>query len=125
MSFKFIRRIDILVSSIGCLRWRGNLPPKDKTISGRRAITATYLAVLEKYWRSEASGCGETAGEDPSSIETELFEFLGEKTNFKRRLAASLWKNIKNQTQFQAFPMKRWVEFVRIGEDYLNKKMRP
>jgi len=24
--FKFIRRVDILVSSIGCLKWRGNLP---------------------------------------------------------------------------------------------------
>ena len=122
--FKFIRRIDILVSSIGCLHWRGNLPPKDKTISGRRAITATYLAVLEKYWRGEAAGYGETESEDAGTVETELFELLGKETNLKRWLTASLWKNIKNQTQFHAFPMKRWVEFVRIGEDYLNKKMR-
>jgi hypothetical protein len=119
--FKFIRRIDILVSSIGCLRWRGNVPPKDKTISGRRTITATYLGILEKYWRGEAHAYGESAGEDVNTIETALFELLGERNNFKRWLVASLWKNIKNQTQFHAFPMKRWVEFVRIGEDYLRK----
>ena len=119
--FKFIRRIDILVSSIGCLRWRGNLPAKDKTISGRRTVTAAYLTVLEKYWRGEAAEHSEAAGEDVAAIEAELFALLGEGTNFKRWLAASLWKNIKNQTQFHAFPMKRWVEFVRIGEDYLRK----
>ncbi len=79
--FKFIRRIDILVSSIGCLHWRGNLPPKDKTISGRRAITATYLAVLEKYWRGEAAGYGETESEDAGTIETELFELIGKESN--------------------------------------------
>jgi hypothetical protein len=122
--FKFIRRIDILVSSIGCLRWRGNLPAKDNTISGRRTITAIYLSILDKYWRGEASEYRESAGEDAATIEKELFELLGERNNFKCWLVASLWKNIKNQTQFHAFPMKRWVEFVRIGEDYLNKKMR-
>ena len=120
--FKFIRRIDILVSSIGCLRWRGNLPPKDKTISGRRAITATYLSILEKYWRGTVSEYSDTADDAEGTIEAGLVGSLGEKTNLKRWLAASLWKNIKNQTQFHAFPMKRWVEFVRIGEDYLNKK---
>jgi hypothetical protein len=119
--FKFIRRIDILVSSIGCLRWRGNLPAKDSTISGRRTITATYLSVLEKYWRGETSEFKESAGEIAAALEAELFALLGEGTNFKRWLVASLWKNIKNQTQFHAFPMKRWVEFVRIGEDYLRK----
>ena len=47
--FKFIRRVDILVSSIGCLKWRGNLPEKDGNIKGRRKITALFLNILEKY----------------------------------------------------------------------------
>jgi hypothetical protein len=119
--FKFVRRVDILVSSIGCLRWRGNLPPKDRTISGRRSITSQYLAILEQYWRESSGSDPAVNGEDAGKIRDELFALLGERTALKRWLAASLWKNISNQTRFHAFPMKRWVEFVRIGEDYLNK----
>ena len=120
--FKFVRRVDILVSSIGCLRWRGNLPAKDTSISGRRAITALYLDVLEKYWRGNSAAQNSRAGKEQEKAGKELFGLLGEETTFKRWLVASLWKNIKNQTQYHAFPMKRWVEFVRIGEDYLRGK---
>ena len=122
--FKFVRRIDILVSSIGCLRWRGNLPPKDNSISGRRGITSLYLAVLEQYWRENAGAGSAMNREEANKIRDELFALLGERTSFKQWLVASLWKNIKNQTQFHAFPMKRWVEFVRTGEDYLNQRTR-
>jgi hypothetical protein len=122
--FKFVRRIDILVSSIGCLHWRGNLPPKDKTISGRRGITSQYLAVLEEYWRETTDADSAEGEEDIRGTRDELFALLGEKTALKRWLVASLWKNISNQTRFHAFPMKRWVEFVRIGEDYLNQHTR-
>jgi hypothetical protein len=115
--FKFIRRIDILVSSIGCMHWRGNLPPKNGAVSGRRQITSKYLHVLEKYWKGRA-GNSEGAKADP--IAQELLKLLGPNNDFKRWLVASLWKNIKNQTMFQAYPMKRWIEFVRIGEDYLR-----
>jgi len=115
--FKFVRRIDILVSSIGTLRWRANLPPKDGTIKGRRQITSIYLDLLEKYWNGEKP---EKSNEDGEEIETKLFNLLGRPDDFKRWLVACLWKNIKNQTSFQAYPMKRWLEFVRIGEDYLN-----
>ena len=121
--FKFVRRVDILVASIGCLRWRGNLPAKDRTISGRRNTTSQYLTVLEEYWRGSAAAELGGSGEEAQKIRSELFTLLGEGTAFKRWLVASLWKNIRNQTRFQAFPMKRWVEFVRIGEDYLNKRL--
>jgi len=120
--FKFVRRVDILVSSIGCLRWRGSLPPKDRTISGRRSITSQYLSVLEQYWRDDDAGTGAIDVEEGRKVRDELFTLLGDRTAFKRWLVASLWKNIRNQTQFHAFPMKRWVEFVRIGEDYLNRR---
>jgi hypothetical protein len=120
--FKFVRRVDILVSSIGCLRWRGNLPPKDRSISGRRSITSQYLAILEQYWRDDNAGTKAVEEENERQVRDELFTLLGDRTAFKRWLVASLWKNIKNQTQFHAFPMKRWVEFVRTGEDYLNRR---
>jgi hypothetical protein len=120
--FKFIRRTDILVSSIGCLHWRGNLPLKDSAISGRRNLTSQYLSVLEQYWRDDGTEDGAIAANDGLKIKEELFTLMGERTAFKRWLVASLWKNIQNQTRFHAFPMKRWVEFVRIGEDYLNRR---
>jgi len=113
--FKFIRRVDILVSSIGCLKWRGNLPEKDGNIKGRRKITALFLNILEKYLKNDNY-------DENYECETEkkVFELLGKSDEFKRWLVACLWKNIKNQTQTQSYPMKRWAEFVRIGEKYLD-----
>ena len=113
--FKFVRRIDILVSSIGCLKWRGNLPPKDGVISGRRKITAAYLASLESYWRETP------IDSDGQDIADRLFALLGSPTECKRWLVACLWKSIKNQTLHQAYPMRHWVDFVRIGEDYIDR----
>jgi hypothetical protein len=114
--FKFIRRVDILVSSIGCMEWRGNLPAKDSTVRGRRNTTAGFLQVLQKYWDGGVSSIG---AESPE-LEGELFELLGEPNELKRWLVASLWKNIKKQTMSEAFPMVSWVEFVRTGESYLD-----
>ncbi len=114
--FKFIRRVDILVSSIGCLRWRGNLPPKDGTVKGRRQLTRLYLDILEKYWRGTQVTPTDS---ERQQLQSELFELLGEPSDFKRWLVASLWKSIRNQTEYSAYPMRRWVEFVRIGEEYL------
>ena len=113
--FKFVRRIDILVSSIGCLSWRGNLPPKDAAVSGRRAITRAYLDALEHYWR------GPGATDDDAELADSLRALLGERTAVKRWLVACLWKSMKNQTMYQAYPMRHWVDFVRIGEDYIQR----
>lgn len=111
--FKFIRRVDILVSSIGCLKWRGNLPEKDKSIIGRRKITGAILPVLEKYWRT---GYIEPACDWSAKI----YPLLGSPDTTKQWLVACLWKNIKDQTETHAYPMKRWAEFVQIGERYLD-----
>ena len=72
--FKFMRRVDILVSSIGCLSWRGNLPPKDGTIKGRRKLTRTYLDILEAFWSGQQN---RTQGTEGQQIQEELFEMLG------------------------------------------------
>ena len=112
--FKFVRRIDILVSSIGCMKWRGNLPRKEGVISGRRKITAAYLAVLESYWRETP------IDSDDQDLADQLYSLLGAPTDCKRWLVACLWKSIKNQTLHQAYPMRHWVDFVRIGEDYMD-----
>lgn len=115
--FKFVRRVDILVGSIGCLRWRGNLPPKDATVRGRRQLTKLYLGILEKYWNGKITTY-EAA--DAEAVEREIFALLGEPNDLKRWLVAGLWKNLKNQTAYHAYPMKSWVEFVRIGEKYIR-----
>ena len=115
--FKFIRRIDILVSSIGCLQWRGNLPPKDKQVSGRRSLTKTYLDILEQYWNGQAY----RFDADGVRIRDELFESLGKPDDTKQWLVACLWKNINDQTTYHAYPMRQWVEFVHIGEQYLDQ----
>lgn len=113
--FKFVRRVDILVSSIGCLRWRGNLPAKDGAISGRRALTRSYLAALENYWRGAALDADDQKRADA------LAAVLGEPTGMKRWQVACLWKSIKDQTDYHAYPMRHWVDFVRIGEDYIER----
>jgi hypothetical protein len=112
--FKFIRRLEILIGSIGCLSWRGYLPPKDSRVSGRRELTQRYLAALHAYWADESAG--DARGEDDQyrSLKEALFNDLGEPELHKRWLIASLWKNIKNQTLYQAFTMKHWVDFVQI-----------
>jgi hypothetical protein len=118
--FKFIRRLEILIGSIGCLKWRGYLPPKDSKVSGRRQLTNKYLSVLHAYW---ANGTLEGEGDSDASCQAlrkELFNLLGESAPFKRWLVASLWKNIQNQTRYQAFTMKRWVEFVQIIRSYIS-----
>jgi hypothetical protein len=115
--FKFIRRVDILVSSIGSMVWRGNLPEKDGNIRGRRKKTALFLDVLENYWNGREIGLGD---EEASREKDRLFGLLGEPTDFKRWLVASLWMNIKNQTSYQTFPMNSWVEFVQIGEHHMD-----
>jgi len=112
--FKFIRRLEILIGSIGCLKWRGYLPPKDSKVSGRRYLTKKYLAVLHFYWTNGALGNEWDGDVCCQALRKDLFNALGESTLFKRWLVASLWRNIKNQTQYQAFTMKRWVEFVQI-----------
>ncbi len=117
--FKFMRRIDILISSIGVLEWRGNLPPKDRVITGRRKLTKACLNVLENFWKGHSLPARD--GEE-KNIEIQILPLLGEPTEFKKWLVACLWKNIKNQTQFHSYPMKRWLEFVRIGEKYLDEQ---
>ncbi len=116
--FKFMRRVDILVSSIGCMRWRGNLPSKDEVISGRRQITRDILDVLAHYWQDEPLP---KSSPDITALRDELFGLLGEKNDFKRWLAGSLWKNISVQTERHAYPMKQWVELVRIAENHLEQ----
>ena len=56
-------------------------------------------------------------------LRDELFGLLGEKDDFKRWLAGSLWKNISVQTERHAYPMKRWVELVHIAEDHLEQEL--
>jgi hypothetical protein len=117
--FKFIRRLEILLGSIGCLTWRGNLPPKDGKVSGRRQVTQDYLSVLGAYWSDSTLDSG---GNDHTvqDLQSELVDALGEPQPFKKWLVASLWKNIKNQTEHQAFTMKHWVEFVQIMRDRMS-----
>jgi len=121
--FKFIRRLEILIGSIGCLKWRGYLPPKDSKVSGRRQLTKKYLSVLHSYWTDSALKDEGDSDVIYYTLRKELFDALGECTPFKRWLVASLWKNIQNQTRYQAFTMKRWVEFVQIIRSHISSIM--
>lgn len=120
--FKFIRRLEILIGSIGCLKWRGYLPPKDSKVSGRRQVTQRYLSVLQTYW-SDSVLPNEEQDKDLLSLQEDVFDALGKPELHKRWLIASLWKNIKNQTDHQAFTMKHWVEFVQITRSLMNSAL--
>lgn len=112
--FKFIRKLEILIGSIGCLKWRGYLPRKDSKETGRRELTRKYLSLLHSYWTNSSLEAEWDSDSSCQVLRKELFDDLGESKLFKRWLIASLWKNIQNQTRYQAFTMKRWVEFVQI-----------
>jgi hypothetical protein len=89
-------------------------------VTGRRQLTSKYLSLLISYWK-DAPLEGEWESDDScQALKKELFDALGESQLYKRWLVASLWKNIKNQTQYQAFTMKRWVEFVKIMRRQVN-----
>jgi hypothetical protein len=75
------------------------------------------LDILEKYWSGKAISL---RGEGSEETADRIFGLLGDIDDFKRWLTASLWKNIRNQTAFETFPMGRWVEFVQIGERYMD-----
>ena len=117
--FKFIRRLEILIGSIGCLKWRGSLPPKDSKVSGRRKVTQDYLSILHAYWSDTGLKTSEKDG-DLYALQKTLFDALDKPESYKRWLVASLWKNIKNQTEHQAFTMKHWVEFVQITRSQMS-----
>lgn len=118
--FKFIRKVDILIGSIGCLKWRGYLPPRDSKVSGRRKLTKEYLSIMYSYWKNDEVEDGWSGDASFRKVKEELFDALGERKSFKRWLVASLWKNIQNQTRYQDFTMKRWVEFVQITRSHIN-----
>jgi len=118
--FKFIRKLEILIGSIGCLKWRGYLPPKDSKETGRRRLTQQYLTLLQSYWANDAIDSEWDNDDSFHESRKELFDALGEPTPFKRWLIASFWKNIYNQTRYQAFTMKRWVEFVQITRSHMS-----
>jgi len=118
--FKFIRKVDILIGSIGVLKWRGYLPPKDSKVGGRRKLTEKYLSIMQSYWRNDAGGDEWDNDASFRKVKEELFDVLGERKPFKKWLVASLWKNIQNQTRYQDFTMKRWVEFVQITRRQIN-----
>lgn len=118
--FKFIRKVDILIGSIGCLKWRGYLPPRDSKVSGRRKLTKEYLSIMYSYWKNDEVEDGWSGDASFRKVKEELFDALGERKSFKRWLVASLWKNIQNQTRYQDFTMKRWVEFVQITRSHKN-----
>jgi hypothetical protein len=118
--FKFIRKVDILIGSIGVLKWRGYLPPKDSKVGGRRKLTEKYLSILHSYWQNDAEGDEWDNDASFREVKEELFNALGERKPFKKWLVASLWKNIQNQTRYQDFTMKRWVEFVQITRRQIN-----
>jgi hypothetical protein len=123
--FKFLRRLEILLSSIGCLRWRGAVPPKDSRVSGRRQLTGHYLDALRAYWDEVPSRDRHHKDKEWKATEERIFSALGDIDTLKQWLVASLWKNIKDQTEYQSYTMRRWVEFVQIGGEYVRTLFSP
>ena len=73
--------------------------------------------MLEHYWNGRPI---QGKDDETSAVKERLFALLGEPNDFKKWLVASLWMNLKNQTSYETFPMKAWVEFVQIGEHYMD-----
>jgi hypothetical protein len=117
--FKYIRRLLILIGSIGSLKWRGYSPPMDPRMKGRRELTRLCLSALESFCKGKLITSDITVGKEHEGLRERILDLLGRPDTFKKWLAYSLYKNIKNQTLYQAYTMKRWVEFGRIKDNYL------
>ena len=118
--FKYIRRLLILIGSIGTLKWRGYIPPMDPRMKGRRELTRLCLAALESFFREKEIKADSVLDKQQKELNDKIIASLGKPDIFKRWLAFSLYKNVKNQTLYQAYTMKRWVEFVRIKDAHIS-----
>jgi len=117
--FKYIRRLLILIGSIGVLKWRGYVPPIDPKMKGRRELTHSYLTTLESFFKRKGIS-HEKLDKQEEDLREKILKSLGESDTIKKWLAFSLWKNLKNQTLYQAYTMKRWIEFGRIKDSYIR-----
>jgi hypothetical protein len=118
--FKFIRRLLILIGSIGTLKWRGYVPSIEPRMKGRRELTRICLTALESFFRGENIPPGLPLDKGQKELFEKIRDLLGKSDTLKNWLVFSLYKNIKNQTLYQAYTMKRWVEFVRIKDKYIS-----
>jgi len=118
--FKYIRRLLILIGSIGSLKWRGYSPPMDPRMKGRRELTRLCLTALESFFREIEIKVDSALEKQQKKLMNNIIASLGKPDILKKWLAFSLYKNVKNQTLYQAYTMKRWVEFVRIKDSYLS-----
>ena len=118
--FKYIRRLLILIGSIGSLKWRGYSPSMDPRMKGRRELTRLCLTVLESFFREKDIKADGALDKQQKELRDKIIASLGKPDTIKKWLTFSLYKNVKNQTLYQAYTMKQWVEFVRIKDAYIS-----
>jgi hypothetical protein len=81
---RFSRYLDVQITSIGALKWRGNLPSDPTPKAEWQAFTAQAQAAL-KLWASSAPESTEPANPD-SEIERRIYAALGVPTELKQSI---------------------------------------
>jgi len=81
---RFSRYLDVQITSIGALKWRGNLPPEPTPKAEWQAFTAQAQAAL-KLWATNAQESTERAKPD-SETERRIYAALGVPTELKQSI---------------------------------------
>lgn len=74
--YKYSRYLDIQVSSIGALKWRGNVPPKDDLVRSMDGPLHAEIRAALKSWAEGSPPAGDVA--------RQMHEALGEPTDRKK-----------------------------------------
>lgn len=90
-SHKLFRRYDIIISSIGCGKWRGAMPERGTDGFERADLLASYLDPIEAWGEK-----GKEAEFDASPA-AEIVSSLGEPDNAKLFLASLLVSLLRSQ----------------------------
>jgi len=109
---KFFRHVQIILNSIGKGEWRKDDPPQAKERTQLAARISDYVFALDS-WLAELDE-KKAIAEDPDALKVinEVYATLGDRSQVKEWLVASLWKTMKDN--------KKYFKIVNVDKDSIK-----
>ena len=109
---KFFRHVHIILNSIGKGEWRKDDPPRGKERTQLAARISPYVFALDS-WLSELDEKKAIAEEpDARTVIQKVYATLGERSQIKEWLVASLWKTMKDN--------KKYFKIVNVDKESIK-----